>query len=207
MKRALFIAVVAGLVVAGGATAQSLITSGDIRNNAIKSKDIKNRTIKPKDLSRRTVNRLEGDTGPAGAQGPQGEPGPAGGSGGGSTLRVLMQSTGDTPVADLLAVNGHRIQGGCSGGNAVLRSQTSVDNSIVKGLGDGAGNKFYSEDDNFDVGDTELHTNVNTQTNAIFNLTYATLAGDVVTAMLGVESAPVGFDCEIFGTAFSASAP
>ncbi len=83
----------------------------------------------------------------------RGRPGGTG-TGGGSTFRVLMQSTGDTPVADLLAVNGHRIQGGCTGGNVVLRSQTSVDNSIVKGLGDGAGNKFYSEDNNFDVGDT-----------------------------------------------------
>src|SRR5687767_9503615 len=137
MKKALLVAVVAGLVVAGGATAQSLITSGDIRNNTIKSGDIKNRTIKKKDLTRSTVNGLRGATGP---QGPQGEPGPPGGTGtgGGSTLRVLMQSTGDTPVADLLAVNGQRIQGGCSGGNTVLRSQTSIDNSIVKGLGDGA---------------------------------------------------------------------
>ena len=74
-------------------------------------------------------------------------------------------------------------------------------------LGDGAGNKFYTEDNNFDVGDTVTHTNANTQTNSIFNLTYATLAGDVVTAVLGVESTPVGFDCEIFGTAFSAAAP
>lgn len=206
MRKALLLAVVAGLVVAGGATAQSLITSGDIRNNTIKSGDIKNRTIKKKDLTRGTVTSLQGATGP---QGPQGEPGPPGGTGtgGGSTLRVLMQSTGDTPVADLAAVNGHRIQGGCSGGNAVLRSQTSIDNSIVKALGDGTGAKNYTEDDNFDVGDTTTHTNAATQTNAIFNLTYATLAGDVVTAMLGVESTPVGFDCEIFGTATSAAAP
>ena len=204
MKKALLVAVVAGLVVAGGATAQSLITSGDIRNNTIKSKDIKNRTIKKKDLSRRTVDGLRGATGP---QGPQGEPGPAGGTGGGSTLRVLMQSTGDTPVADLVVVNGHRIQGGCTAGNAVLRSQTSVDNSIVHALGDGAGTKRYTEDDNFDVGDTITHTDAQTQSNSIFNLTYATLAGDVVTAMLGVESNPVGFDCEIFGTATSAAAP
>src|SRR5687767_7102008 len=119
-----------------------------------------------------------------------------------------MQSTGDTPVADLLAVNGHRIQGGCQGNEPVLRSQTSVDNSLVKALGDGAtANKRYSADNNFDVGDTVVHTDANTQTASIFNLTYATLAGDVVTAMLGVESTPVGFDCEIFGTATSAAAP
>jgi hypothetical protein len=197
MKKAVVIGLSAALLVAGGATAQSLITSGDI----------KNRTIKTKDLSRKTVAKLKGKRGPVGPQGPQGEPGPAGGTGGGSTLRVLMQSTGDTPIADLLAVNGHRIQGGCQGNNPVLRSQTSIDNSIVKGLGDGTGAKNYTEDDNFDVGDTVTHTNAATQTNSIFNLTYATLAGDVVTAVLGVESNPVGFDCEIFGTATSAAAP
>jgi hypothetical protein len=200
MRKAVLIAVAGALLVAGGATAQSLITSGDI----------KNRTIKTKDLSRTTVAKLKGQRGPAGPQGPQGEPGPAGGTGtgGGSTLRVLMQSSGDTPNVDLLAVNGLRIQGGCQANQPVLRSQTSIDNSIVKALGDGAtANKFYSEDDNFDVGDTTLHTNANTQTNSIFDLTFATLAGDVVTAVLGVESNPVGFDCEIFGTATSAAAP
>jgi hypothetical protein len=208
MRKAVLIAVVAGLVIAGGATAQSLITSGDIRNNTIKSKDIKNRAIKKKDLSRRTVSQLQGATGPQGPQGPQGEPGPAGGGGAGSTLHVLMQSTGDTPIADLLSVNGWRLQGGCQASQPVLRSQTLVDNSIVKGLGDGAtANKRYSEDDNFDVGDTVTHTDANTQSNSIFNLTFATLAGDVATAVLGVESTPVGFDCEIFGTATSATAP
>ena len=205
MRKAVLIAVVAGLVIAGGATAQSLITSGDIKNNTIRSGDIKNRTIKKKDLSNRTVSQLRGATGP---QGPQGEPGPPGGTGtSGSTLRVLMQSSGDTPIADLLSVSGWRLQGGCQGNNPVLRSQTTIDNSIIHGLGDGAGTKFYSEDDNFDVGDTRVHTDAQTQSNSIFNLTYATLAGDVATAVLGVESTPVGFDCEIWGTAFSAAAP
>ncbi len=201
MKKALLVAVAAGLVVAGGATAQSLITSGDIRNNTIKSGDIKNRTIKTKDLARRTVNRLEGEQGPAGPQGPQGEPGPAGGTGGGSTLRVLLQTSGDAPIADLLSVNGQRLQGGCQGGNPVLRSQTSVDNATVHALGDGAGTKFYTESDNFDVGTTVIHTNANTQDSAIFDVTYVSLSGDVVVSTLGIESQAPNFDCLIFGTA------
>jgi len=194
MKKVALISAIVLLVAAGGATAQSLITSGDIKNG----------TIKKKDLSKKTVSKLKGQTGPAGPagpQGPQGEPGPAGGTGGGSTLRVLLQTSGDAPITDLLSINGHKIQGGCQGGNPVLRSQTTVDNSTVKGLGDGAGNKFYTESDNFDVGTTVIHTNANTQDSAVFNLTYVSLAGEVVTSILGVESAAPNFDCLIFGTA------
>ena len=84
----------------------------------------------------------------------------------------------------------------------MLRSQTTVDNATVKALGDGAtANKFYTEDDNFDVGDTVIHTNANTQDSAIFDLTYVSLTGEVVVSTLGVESAAPNFDCLIFGTA------
>jgi len=138
----------------------------------------------------------QGAQGPAGPAGPQGVPGPAGGG-----LRVLLQASGPAPVADLLVVNGHRIQGGCTGGNPELRSQTQSDNAAVKGLGDGAGAKFYTEDDNFDIGDTQTHTNTTTQDSAIFNLVYTSLAGQVATTVLGVESTATGFDCLIFGTA------
>ena len=113
---------------------------------------------------------------------------------------MLLQASGPAAVTDLLAVNGHRIQGGCTGGFPELRSQTQTDNSVVKSLGDGAGTKFYTEDDDFDVGDTVIHTNANTNDSAVFNLTYTSLNGMVATTMLGVEASPVGFDCLIFGT-------
>ena len=111
-----------------------------------------------------------------------------------------MQTSGPTAVSDLIVVNGQRIQGGCTAGNPEMRSQTTVDNAVVKGLGDGSGTKFYSEDDDFDIGQTVQHTNATTQDNAIFNLVYTTLNGKVATSVLGVEASPTGFDCEIFGT-------
>ncbi len=115
-----------------------------------------------------------------------------------------MQASGPAPLVDLATIRGQRIQGGCTGGFPVLRSQTNIDNASVKGLGDGAGADFYTEDDNFDIGDTVTHTNAATQDSAVFNLTYLTLSGDVVTTVLGVESAATGFDCVIYGTASAA---
>lgn len=112
-----------------------------------------------------------------------------------------MQASGAAPVVDLVTVNGHVIKGGCTGGFPELRSQTTVDNSTVKGLGDGSGTKNYTEDDDFDIGDTVTHTNANTNDSAVFNLTYLALSGNVATAVLGVEAFPPGFDCTIFGTA------
>jgi hypothetical protein len=56
------------VVVASGATAASLVTSGDI----------KNKTIKKKDLSGKAVRQLEGNEGPQGPQGPRGAQGPEG---------------------------------------------------------------------------------------------------------------------------------
>ena len=53
------------VLVASGATAASLITSGDIQNG----------TIKKKDMSAKAITQLKGNAGP---QGPQGARGPAG---------------------------------------------------------------------------------------------------------------------------------
>ena len=191
MKKIALIAVAAMLVAAGGATAQSLITSADI----------KNRTIKKKDLSRKTVNQLKGATGPAGPQGPQGPPGPAGGSAGGGTLKVLLQASGTTAVADLLAINGQRLQGGCEAGRPVLRSQTTVDNGAIRSIAENNANTFYSNDNNFDIGDTVNHLNANTDTDSIVNVAFVSFTGDVVTELLGVTANPTGFDCLIHGTA------
>lgn len=112
-----------------------------------------------------------------------------------------MQASGPTAAADLAVINGHRIRGSCNGGFPVLQSQTNTDNAVVKGLGDTAGTKFYTESDDFDIGATLTHTNANTQDSTIFNLTYVSFGGSVSTAVLGVEASPVGFDCVIFGTA------
>ena len=140
-----------------------------------------------------------GSQGPQGPQGPQGVQGVQGPAGGG--LRVLMQASGPSPVTELISVGSHRILGGCTAGFPELRSQTTVDNATVKGLGDGTGAKNYTEDDDFDIGDTLTHTNGTTNDSAVFNLTYATLAGAVDTEVIGVEAFPPGFDCIIYGTA------
>ena len=152
---------------------------------------------------RRGARGAQGDPGPQGPPGQQGPPGPPGQSnpGAGGVQKVLMQASGPVPLSDLLVVNGHRIQGACVAGFPELRSQTNADNAVVKGLGDGAGTKNYTEDDDFDVGDSLTHTNANTNDSAIFNLTYKSFGGAVSTAVLGIEAFPSGFDCGIFGTA------
>jgi hypothetical protein len=72
------------LVGATTATAQSLITSAQIKNNTIRSKDVRNRALGLRDLSPAAIRSLRGRTGPPGtpgspgAQGPVGPPGPRG---------------------------------------------------------------------------------------------------------------------------------
>jgi hypothetical protein len=99
MRRTIVACVVTALVVGGGtATAQKLITSGDIKDGAIKSADIKNGGVASKDIKKGTIalDRLAkkvqqkineqnsgpagpaGPVGPAGAQGAAGPQGPAG---------------------------------------------------------------------------------------------------------------------------------
>jgi hypothetical protein len=90
MRRTIVACVVTALVVGGGtATAQKLITSGDIKDGAIKTADIKNGTIKNDDIKKSTITRgdlekkvrrllEEGGSGPAGPTGPKGEKGDKG---------------------------------------------------------------------------------------------------------------------------------
>ena len=156
----------------------------------------------------RGLRGLRGAAGTAGPAGPAGTAGPAGATGAagpaGAGLRVLLQASGPAAITDLLVVKGHKIQGGCTAGSPELRSQTNTDNAVIHALGDGAGAKFYTEDDDFDIGQTVTHTNATTNDSAIFNLAYVSFTGDVATTMLGVEASPVGFDCLIFGTATQA---
>jgi hypothetical protein len=72
-----FIALVALLIVATGATAQSLIDGGDIKNNSVTGKDVRNKSLTKKDFA----GVLTGPRGRRGAQGPQGAQGPPGPAG------------------------------------------------------------------------------------------------------------------------------
>ena len=91
MKRAAFLlagAIVAlGVVTAGTAGVQALITSAQIKDGTIASRDIKNGSIARADISADTLTSLRGPRGlagaaggqgPAGAQGAQGPAGPQG---------------------------------------------------------------------------------------------------------------------------------
>jgi hypothetical protein len=90
MRRTIVACVVTALVVGGGtATAQRLITSGNIKDGTIKTVDIKNGTIKNDDIKKSTITRGdlekrvrrlldEGGSGPAGPQGPKGDKGDKG---------------------------------------------------------------------------------------------------------------------------------
>jgi hypothetical protein len=74
------VAVVAALLAAATAGAQSLIDGGDVRNNSLTGKDVKNKSLTKKDF-RGSVRGPRGARGPAGAvgpQGPQGAQGPPG---------------------------------------------------------------------------------------------------------------------------------
>lgn len=81
MKRWIALIAVPTTLVAGTATAASLVTSADIKNGTVTSVDIKNGTIKKKDISARAQRQLKGNRGPQGTQGvpgPKGDTGPQG---------------------------------------------------------------------------------------------------------------------------------
>jgi hypothetical protein len=94
VRKSIVACVVTALIVgAGTATAQRLITSGDIKDGTIKGADIKNGTIKSQEIKKSAItrDRLEkkvrrqldeqgaaGLAGPAGARGAQGPQGPKG---------------------------------------------------------------------------------------------------------------------------------
>jgi Collagen triple helix repeat (20 copies) len=72
------VAVVALLLAAATAGAQSLFDGGDIRNNSLTGADIKNGSVQVSDLSRSARRALQGARGARGPRGPQGLPGAQG---------------------------------------------------------------------------------------------------------------------------------
>jgi hypothetical protein len=105
MKRLVVVSALGlAVLVAGGATAASLIDSGDI----------KNRSIKKKDLSRKAVKQLKGNRGPQGPQGPQGSTGITGIGTVESSVGYCANSTGICSVESATATcpGGSRATGG-----------------------------------------------------------------------------------------------
>lgn len=69
------------LGIAGGATADQLIGSGDIKDNSIRTGDIRDGSLNTVDFSETAQADLTGQQGPAGPAGPAGAQGPAGPAG------------------------------------------------------------------------------------------------------------------------------
>ena len=103
LRNVAMVAVVALLLAAATAGAQSLLDGGDIKNNSLTGKDIRKGSIQVSDLSRRARNALRGARGPQGlqgVQGVQGVPGPAGAQG----------ATGAAGTTDVFYVDGAVVQ-------------------------------------------------------------------------------------------------
>ena len=118
------------VVVAGGATAASLITSGDI----------KNKTIKKKDLSNKAVRQLQGNEGP---QGPQGPPGPT----------VVNQLTRVEAAVTVAAGEVDSATATCPGGQGVITGgyqSASADGEVFFSDTFGSDNTWSVGLDNFD---------------------------------------------------------
>jgi hypothetical protein len=97
LRNVAMVAVVALLLAAATAGAQSLLDGGDIKNNSLTGKDIKNGSVQASDLSRRARNALRGARGPQGLQGVQGVPGATGAQG----------ATGAAGATDVFYVDGN----------------------------------------------------------------------------------------------------
>jgi hypothetical protein len=128
------IALGVAVVVAGGATAASLIDSGDI----------KNRSIKPKDLSAKTISKLRGNRGPRGLRGPEGPPGIA------STTIVEMPPLTLQPGQTSFEASGEnaaRTSAVCPAGSVLVGSGFDGgigDTYLVFPVGTAVGGFFYN---------------------------------------------------------------
>jgi hypothetical protein len=86
----------------GGATAATLITSGDIARDAVRTKHVKNGTLRAEDFGAGQLPA--GAPGPTGAPGEKGDPGPAGSPDSADdvlTKLLTVDGTGSTLDADL----------------------------------------------------------------------------------------------------------
>jgi hypothetical protein len=81
LRNVVMVAVVALLLAAATAGAQSLLDGGDIRNNSLTGKDVKDRSLTLRDFSRSAARALRGPRGPRGLPGAQGIPGAPGANG------------------------------------------------------------------------------------------------------------------------------
>jgi hypothetical protein len=137
VRKVIVACVVTALVVGGGtATAQRLITSGNIKDGTIKNADIKNGTIKHQKLKKSTITRdrlekkvrrqldeqgVAGPAGPAGARGPQGPQGPKGDPA--ETRVTALPSTGFSATNPTVSMTpdgvefGPYADGGAAGGS------------------------------------------------------------------------------------------
>ena len=123
MKRVMFLAAVAALVLAGGAYAAGSITGSSIKDGTITGTDVKNRSLTPQDF-RGSVRGPRGDSGPAGPTGPAGPAGPAGPSVVGQTSSVQSpQVLFGTDIVKSAAAYCPAGQRAISGGGASISDQ------------------------------------------------------------------------------------
>jgi hypothetical protein len=126
------VAIVAALLAAATAGAQSLIDGGDVRNNSLTGKDVRNKSLTKQDFR----GSVRGPRGPRGLSGPQGPAGPPGPTVLGAITRtetVMTVPAGgiDGPVANCpagqaLVSGGFRsVGGGFIFGNDSFGSRTS----------------------------------------------------------------------------------
>jgi hypothetical protein len=98
MRTVVAVIATALLVGATTATAQSLITSGNIQNNTIRSADVKNRSLTLQDFAPSARTALRGPRGPRGFQGPAGLQGAVGAPGRNGVTDVFAV---DSPVVSV----------------------------------------------------------------------------------------------------------
>jgi hypothetical protein len=196
MRRTMVACVVTALVVGGGtATAQKLITSGDIKDGAIKSADIKNGGVASKDIKKGTIalDRLAkkvqqkineqntgpvgpaGPAGPAGAQGAAGAPGAQGPKGDPAETRVTaLPGSGFSATNDTVSMTpdgvefGPYADGGAEGGSLLYDGLNGQPLSAVRSLIYEA--RYRATDDTGGVGSPYLRVFLENDTHdAIFS--------------------------------------
>jgi hypothetical protein len=159
-------------------------------------------------VARRVARRQQGPRGPQGPAGPPGPQGPQGatqtpqGVSGGNT-KVFYAVNGVGPTQTLIDANNFNLQNSCDGSSQQIEARTSLDNAMVRYGGHipETNAVISGNSDDFDIGDT--FTFANADDDALFDLQYANIIGQLVSGTFSTEEDAndifVSTDCMLVG--------
>ena len=210
---------IAVFLVIGGATAfaalsknsvgskqlkKNAVTTNKIKKEAVTGAKIKNGAVTGAKVNLSSIGTVPSATNATNAQNADNAK-----AVGGNTVRKFFYSSNETNAkTTILSLNGLTLTASCEGGAPQGIATTSVDDSLIHSGGTFGGGEFYTEDDDFEIGDEFdfLDDAVTFGDSVEGTFTYAQPGGGVITAVFASEEGAFNefnTDCLISGHVIS----